>query len=135
MFENTNGELSYISSEDASNLNSNSLMSNRSRLILKNNDVYKFINSKDIIFLTRSNRKTLILTKYSKYYINDTLDCMSNKLGNSFFRSHKSFLINISLISEIYLLGGKTFEIKFLYTTEKALITLDNFKKLSNLYL
>lgn len=104
------------------------------KLLLEKDDIYKFVNVKDIIFLTRYEHKTLIVTKNGDFQTNTTLEKMSDKLGDTFFRSHRSYLININLISEIYSWGRKTYEVKFLYTTQTALMTLTNFKYFYELY-
>ncbi|GAE26737.1 transcriptional regulator [Halalkalibacter wakoensis JCM 9140] len=60
-----------------------------------------FIQNKDIICIEKENRKTIIHTATQKYETNDSLDSILSRLSNNFFRTHRSFIVNIDYISHI----------------------------------
>uniref|UniRef100_UPI004056E825 LytR/AlgR family response regulator transcription factor n=1 Tax=Acetatifactor sp. TaxID=1872090 RepID=UPI004056E825 len=54
----------------------------------------------DILYVTRSNRKTLLVAKQDSYITKETLDDWSEKLPQRFFYPvHKSFLVNLHYVS------------------------------------
>lgn len=54
----------------------------------------------DIVYVTRSNRKTLLVAKQNSFITKETLDDWSGKLPQRFFYPvHKSFLVNLHYVS------------------------------------
>ena len=60
------------------------------------------IEIKDIIYATIEDKTTIIITDKGKFEINYTLNKLLEKLDSSiFFRSHKSYIVNLKNISSI----------------------------------
>ncbi|MEW8973381.1 MAG: LytTR family DNA-binding domain-containing protein [Tissierellaceae bacterium] len=60
------------------------------------------IESKDIIYVTVEDRNTIIITKKGRFILNSTLGELMDKLDSSlFFRTHKSFIVNLDAIESI----------------------------------
>lgn len=91
------------------------------------------INPKDIIFITRYDRKTVIYTTLGIVKTNGPLQEIEQQLqGYNFFRCHKGYIINAEMVTEITPWGNKTHLVKLLHTDETALITLEKVKEFRN---
>ncbi|GAB6275266.1 MAG: LytTR family DNA-binding domain-containing protein [Peptococcaceae bacterium] len=76
------------------------------------------VNIKDIVFLTREGRSVIIHTIEGKIKTTETMEALEQKLtGNSFFRCHRGFIINLNMVKEIQPWGRKTY--KVILTTQK----------------
>jgi two-component system LytT family response regulator len=78
-------------------------------LAIKMDRIYYFIPFIEIIYIEKMSRKTMIHTVGKKYETNETLDNIFKKLNHSFFRTHRSFIVNINYISHITLEGETYF--------------------------
>lgn len=80
------------------------------------------ININNIIFIERNGRETIVYTHNKLYKSNTSLDLLEKKLGERFYRSHRSFLVNIDYIERIE--GNKSsFFICFLNIKKIALLS------------
>lgn len=88
------------------------------------------INPKDIILITRYDRKTLIHTTLGIVKTNEPLQEIEQQLkGYNFFRSHKGYIINAEMVKELTPWGNKTYLVILMHTDETALITLEKTKE------
>lgn len=70
------------------------------------------IDLKEIIYVTVEDKNTVIFSTKGKYEVNYTLGELSEKLNSpTFFRSHKSFLINLDYIEFIEPWFNSTFNV------------------------
>jgi len=93
------------------------------KLIVRQNDKMIFINTRDIIFITVEEKKSIIITKNDRFSITESLNSIEARLtGKTFFRSHRAFIINLNLIKEIYPRGRSGYEISFTGIGETALM-------------
>ena len=96
------------------------------KLAVHNEGCKVFINQTDIILITRDHRKTLIYTLNPKEPLqtNEALTSIFSRLnGHMFFRSHKSFIINLNYVERIETWGAKSHEISMKHTKEKGLLS------------
>ncbi|EGD49799.1 two component transcriptional regulator, LytTR family [Ruminiclostridium papyrosolvens DSM 2782] len=106
-----------------------------SKLIIKSKEGISFIDCKDIIFIERENRNTVIHTLTESLTTSEGLSEIEERLDNShFFRSHKSYIINLSMIYKIYPYGRWTYTVKFKGTDKDALLTHDRYGQLEKLF-
>ncbi len=106
-----------------------------SKLIIKSKEGISFIDSKDIIFIERENRYTLIHTLTESMTTSEGLSEIEERLDKAlFFRSHKSYIINLSMIYKIYPYGRWTYTVKFKNTDKDALLTHDRYEQLEKLF-
>lgn len=79
---------------------------------LGGNGIQQRILVDDIMYVTRSNRKVALITKYTEFYTTESFDEWCNKLPPLFFYPvHKSFLVNLHYVdkysyTELYLNDG-----------------------------
>ena len=105
------------------------------RLMIKNADSISFVDTQDIILIQRENRQSVIYTKDSAFQSSDTLSSFEEKLDpNEFFRSHKSYIINLSYIESITPYGRWTFIVRFKDIKNDALITHERLEDLKNMF-
>ncbi len=78
------------------------------------------LDSSEIIYATVEDKNTIIISKKGKFETNYTLGELGEKLNSSnFFRSHKSYLINLDLIEVIEPWFNSTFNLKLKSIEEK----------------
>ncbi|TEB10543.1 Sensory transduction protein LytR [Pelotomaculum sp. FP] len=95
-----------------------------SRIFIKEEGKKVFVNVKDIIFLTREGRSTVIHTPGGKFKTTETLESLEQKLSeHSFFRSHRGFIINLNMVKEIQPWGKKTCKVILNNTKESVIMT------------
>lgn len=105
------------------------------KLVIKNKEGISFVDMKDIIIIQREERNTAVYTSDSCYITSEGLSEIEEKLDKSqFLRSHKSYIINISMISKIYPYGRWTYTIKLKNTDKDALLTYDKYEELKKLF-
>ncbi|NLO48326.1 MAG: response regulator transcription factor [Clostridiales bacterium] len=103
-------------------------------LMLKNRDGMTFVPVRDIIFICRENKNTLIVTSDSVYTTSDSLSELEKKLDSgSFFRCHRAYIINISAVTKVYPYGRWTYLVKMKGTEKDALITHEKLEELQAL--
>ncbi len=106
------------------------------RLMLRHKEGVAFIDLDEILLVQREERMTAIYTESGDRYItSDSLGELEERLPNDmFFRSHKSYIVNINHIVSITPYGRWTFVIKLRGTQHDALITHERFEELQKLF-
>jgi two-component system LytT family response regulator len=105
------------------------------KLMIKNKEGISVLNMEEIILVQREDGTTAIYTLHDRYTTSDGLSELEEKLDKSiFFRSHKSYIININYISKIYPYGRWTYIVKLRGTEKDALLTRDSYEKLEELF-
>ena len=69
------------------------------------------INLADIFFFERMHRKSIIHTPNRTFEVNDSLIALEKGLNDRFFRSHRSYIINIDRIEKIISWKAKSYSI------------------------
>jgi two-component system LytT family response regulator len=82
----------------------------------------------DIIYITRKDRKTIICLKREKNLIvSDTLGSLEEKLkDHMFFRTHKSFIVNLRMVKELVVHGRGTHCVVMENTQDTPLLSSEN---------
>ena len=103
-----------------------------SRMMLKHRDGVTFVNMADIVLVQREDRATVIYTVDGGcFYTSDTLAETAEKLDESvFFRSHRSYIINLNYIHDITPYGRWRYVVRLKGTEHDALITHEKFEEL-----
>ncbi len=68
-------------------------------LIIKVDGNYIKISVNQIIYAENNARKIILHTKEINYSFYEKMEVLENKLGNSFFRSHRGYLVNLQAIA------------------------------------
>lgn len=102
--------------------------------LFKDSDKILMLNLKDIIFFTKEDRKTVAYYNGGKVVAEETLGVLEEQLKDQmFFRAHKGFLINLSMIREIIPCGKSTYQVVMANTNQKPLMTWDKLKELDEM--
>jgi len=102
--------------------------------LFRDADRFLKIDYKDIIFITRENRKTVVHYTGGKVNTDETMGALEEQLkDNMFFRAHKGFLININMIREIVPCGKSTYQVVMAHTAERPLMTWERLRELDGM--
>lgn len=106
-------------------------------LFVKSRDYIQNIELDEIYFFTKQNSKVIGVLKDSKIELAISLYSLYELIGKDqiFFRSHKSFIINIRKISDISKFSDKTYNVRFKGIKDMAYITQKNLKILKEKFL
>lgn len=79
------------------------------KILVKEEGKKIFVSIKDIVFLTKEGHSAIIHTTKGKIKTTETLKALEQRLaGNSFFRCHRGFIINLNMVKEVQPWGRKT---------------------------
>ena len=106
------------------------------RLMLHHRDGVSFIDMDDILLVQREDRATVIYTAGGgRYVTSDSLAETEARLDPEvFFRCHKSYIINLSRISNITPYGRWTYIVRLEGTDRDALITHEKYEELERMF-
>lgn len=106
------------------------------RMMLKHREGLSFIDIPSILLIQREERSSVIyLDDGSRYVSADSLSEFEERLPeNLFFRSHKSYIVNLNHIDSISPYGRWTYIVKLRGTDRDALITHERFEALEKLF-
>lgn len=106
------------------------------RMMLHHREGVTFINMLDIVLVQREDRATVIYTKGGDRYVTgDSLAETEARLDPAvFFRSHKSYIINLNHISNITPYGRWTYVVRLTGITQDALITHEKYEELERMF-
>jgi two-component system LytT family response regulator len=105
------------------------------KLIIKNKEGISFIDMNEIILIQREDRSSAIYTANERYVTSEGLAELEERLDKSiFYRSHKSYIINLSMIQKIYPYGRWTYVVKLKNTDKDALLTYEHYEELQKLF-
>lgn len=108
----------------------------KSKLLIKGRENVTFVDISEIVMVERANNNTYIYTKDGECHITSAaLGEIEGKIcGEEMVRSHKSYIINISMIKKIEPYGRWTYVVFFKGIDKDALITREKYEQLKNLY-
>ncbi|WP_111645730.1 LytR/AlgR family response regulator transcription factor [Paranoxybacillus vitaminiphilus] len=72
---------------------------------IKSQNAFLFLPMKDILFIEKEGRKTVIHTCDERYETNESLQELSAKLDDYFYKTHRSFLVNLKKVVKIESVG------------------------------
>lgn len=106
------------------------------RLMLKHREGLSFIDMASILLIQREDRASVLyLADGARYVTSDSLSELEERLPKElFFRSHKSYIVNLNHIDTIAPYGRWTYIVKLRGTDRDALITHERFEALQQLF-
>ena len=106
------------------------------RIMLKHRDGVSFLDLEDIAMVMRENRATVVLTKDgTRYNVPDGMAEIDERLPDDlFFRTHKSYIVNLKLIESIQPYGRWTWIVKLKGLKDDALITHERYEALQSMF-
>ena len=102
------------------------------RIMLRHREGVSFVDLNDILLVQREERATVVyVADGGRFVTGDTLGEMEERLPEGmFFRTHKSYIVNINHIESISPYGRWTYIVKLRGTKQDALITHERFEEL-----
>lgn len=105
-----------------------------SRLCLNLGTERVFVNVSNICYLEKNERQTLIHCVNEQFKTRETLQDFEQRFGPGFFRSHKSYIINVERVDRVVNLPGSSYyEVKFKNYKGSALLSRDRVQALMGL--
>ena len=106
------------------------------RMMLKHREGSAFIDLNDLLLVQREDRSTVLYTKRGeRYAVGDSLSDMEARLpADVFFRSHKSYIINLNHIKDITPYGRWTYVVRLDGIKQDALITHTKYDELISMF-
>lgn len=106
------------------------------RLMLRHREGVTFIDLRDILLVQREDRSTVLYTADGERYVTgDSLAEMEERLNSdTFFRCHKSYIINLNHIKDITPYGRWTYVVRLEGTKHDALITHEKYEELERMF-
>ena len=106
------------------------------RIMLHHRGGVSVIDLQEILLVQREDRATVLYTLGEGRYVTaDTLGEMEERLGKeSFFRCHKSYIINLHHIKDISPYGRWTYVVRLQGTKHDALITHEKYEELQKMF-
>ena len=106
------------------------------RIMLKHREGVSFLDLKDIAMVMRENRATIVLMRDgARYTVSDGMAELDERLPDDlFFRTHKSYIVNLNLIESIQPYGRWTYVVKLKGLKDDALITHERFEALQKMF-
>ena len=108
---------------------SNNYKNNSSDIIIKRKTEILHINQEDIVFIEKYNNEAHIHTCDEVYTAYQTLDEIGNSLSSSFFRSHKSYLINLDKVQKVSKNSNRSYQVSFYDYERTAMMSRDKYKQ------
>ncbi|MEH7440220.1 LytTR family DNA-binding domain-containing protein [Neobacillus drentensis] len=93
-----------------------------SKLVFKSNQTFVYLAPDEILFIEKEGRKSVIHTETEQFETMEALQEIEVRLPRTFFKTHRSFLVNLKWISKIESLG-ETYIAKFSQSEKKAYIS------------
>jgi len=106
------------------------------RLMIRGKDGLNFVDTDDILLILREDRQTQIHCEGGKVFTTgDSLGEIEEKLDPGvFFRSHKSYIINLNRVETVTPYGRWTYAVTIEGTAQDALITAEKFEELKEVF-
>ena len=107
------------------------------RMMIRHREGVSFVDIPDIAMVMRENRTTVLLMKDgTRFIVGDGMAELDERLPDAiFFRTHKSYIVNLNLIESIQPYGRWTFIVKLKGLKEDALITHERFEALQKRFM
>jgi len=107
----------------------------KDKLMIKGKEQMTFIDKRDIIMVERIDGTTIITTAEDSFHTSASLGSIEEKLNpQEFMRCHKSYIINLAMISQIEVYGRWTYTVKLKNTANTALMTAQKYDEVKQLY-
>ena len=107
----------------------------KDKLMIKGKEQMTFLDKKDIIMVERLDGETIITTVDGEFHTSASLGSIEEKLDPAeFMRCHKSYIIKLSMISQIEVYGRWTYTVKLKGTSSTALMTSQKYEEVKQLY-
>lgn len=95
---------------------------NRNKLAIKSNNTFLYLSVDEILYIEKGGRKTILHTANSQFETSESLQELEGKLPAHFYKTHRSYLVNLKKIIKIES-SGETYLSYFTGTEKVAYIS------------
>ncbi|WP_088036320.1 LytR/AlgR family response regulator transcription factor [Evansella clarkii] len=107
------------------------LLSPAARLAVEGDGRIVYLSPEEITYMFREERETVICTKDEKYSVRTTIKDLEAKLkGYPFFRTHKSYLVNLNKVNELIPWFNGAYQVKVEGSKEEIPVSRNYVKEL-----
>lgn len=92
------------------------------KLSIKSNNSFLYLHTDEILYIEKEGRKTILHTKNERHETTESLTDLEKLLPDYFYKTHRSYLVNLSRISKIEP-SGETYLACFANTDKTAYIS------------
>jgi len=104
------------------------------RLVIRVGRRLVVVDPREVVMVTREERKTIIYTTRRVITTNENLDGIEQKLKpGRFFRSHRGYIINLAMVKEIVPWGSGNYCARLHHTQEMALVSAERARQMLQL--
>lgn len=96
----------------------NQIRKSSNKLAIKSNNTFIYLAIDDIIYIEKEGRKTILHTSNDRFETTEALQDLEGKLPESFYKTHRSYLVNLTKIIKIES-SGETY-LAFFIGSEKV---------------
>jgi two-component system, LytTR family, response regulator len=75
------------------------------KLVIKSNHSFLYLSTNDIFYIEKEGRKTIVHTCHDRFETTETLQDLEGRLPEYFFKTHRSYLVNLKKIEKIESFG------------------------------
>lgn len=97
----------------------------------------RVVNINEIFYCEARERETVVYTKDESYIVKNSISDFYNNLSNNlFFKTHRSYIVNLSKIQEIIPWFNNTYKLKLKYMDNEVFVSrskIKEFKKIMNI--
>lgn len=105
------------------------------KLMIRHREGVSLVDMADIILVQREERSTVIYTADERIVTSETLSDLHKRLDPAlFFRSHKSYIINLAMVYKIFPYGRWTYVVKLRNLRQDALVTYDKMTEMEKVF-
>lgn len=83
------------------------------KIVVKTSSEIYFVPFKEILYLEKANKETIIHTKAQHIECHESLKKLGSRLPDSFIRVHSSYIVNFTNAKHIIDIGNRTYHISF----------------------
>lgn len=130
---NTLARVKLIQEQKRKDMDSTDISYRDDKLLLQCEDGLAIIYKNEIIFICREDRKTVFYTTNGRYMASEPLQEIEEKLDeNIFLRTHRSYIVNATMVSRLIRWTKKSYTILFRHIAEEAMLTSDKLEELKS---
>jgi two-component system, LytTR family, response regulator len=91
---------------------------NKNKLSIKSNNTFLYLPLEDMFFIEKEGRKSILHTAHDRYETTESLQELAGRLPDFFYKSHRSYLVNLKKIKKIVSFGESY--LAYFSTTDKV---------------
>lgn len=105
------------------------------KLMIRSKEGITLIDEEEIVLIQREDHSTAIYTMNERHVTSEGLSDLERRLNPGIFlRSHKSYIINLTMIYKIYPYGRWTYIVKLKNTQKDALLTHEKYEEMQKYF-